>query len=223
MVTVYLVCAVVGSTILVCQLLLMVIGAGGDQDVGGHDVDVGGHDFDVGHDVDVGGHDFDAGHDIGGDHDIGGHDGDAPHHDSSWFFGILSFRAMVAAVAFFGIGGMIGQTGGLSNYGTFLSGLSLGCLAMFVVAWLLRLLHGLHSQGNVHIEMSVGMPGSVYLSVPAHREGRGKVTVRVQSRTMEYQAITKGEALSTGAPVVVVGVIGSNVVEVASALDNGEE
>lgn len=200
MVTVYLICAAAGSTVLVCQLVLMVVGIGGEHDVGGHDFDAGDHD-------------------IGGGHDVDGHD--AGHHDSSYFFKILSFRALVAAVAFFGIGGMIGHTGGMPAYTTFLCALTLGCAAMLLVAWILRLLRNLNSEGNVHIELAVGAPGSVYLSVPGHQEGRGKVTVRTQGRTVEYQAITQGETLATGTPVVVMRVIGNDTVEVVP--ESGEE
>ena len=73
--TVYLVCAVVGGTVLVCQFVMTLLGLGGDHDAGG--------DHDVAHDA---GH-HEAGHD----------------HDSSWLVGVLTFRTLVAALAFFGV------------------------------------------------------------------------------------------------------------------------
>ena len=201
MVMVYLVCAVAGSAILICQLVLMLVGVGGDHDVGGHDV--------VGHDF--GGHD--AVHTDASAHG-------APH-DASWFFKLLSFRAMVAALAFFGFGGWAADAGGLSAYSAFVSAVAAGAIATVVVAWLMRLLVGLQSEGTVRIERAVGMAGAVYLSIPARREGAGKVTVRLQNRTMEYQAMTPGEALTTGTPVVVTDVIGPGTVEVTSAVAEG--
>lgn len=198
MLTFYVVCAVMGSAILVCQLVLMLVGAGGDHDLAGHDF--GGHDF--------------------GGHDAGGHDaahGDA--HDSSWFFKLVTFRAMVAALAFFGFGGWAADAGGVSSYTAFVSAVGVGAVAMVVVAWLMRVMQSLQSEGTARIEWAVGMPGSVYLSIPGHREGAGKVTVRMRNRAVEYQAMTSGDALPTGAPVVVTDVVGPGTVEVAAAAD----
>ena len=73
--TVYMVCAAVGGTLIVCQFLVTLLGMGGHHDGGGHDG--GGHDM-VGHDG--------AGHDA------------ADHHDTehstepNWFFTLLTFR-----------------------------------------------------------------------------------------------------------------------------------
>ncbi len=213
MAMVFSVCAVIGGVIMVIQFLLTLSGLGGDHDVGGdHDFGVGGdHDFGVGGD-----HDFAA----GGDHDFaagGDHHLDAvhDHHDTAWFFGVLSFRALVAAVAFFGLGGLAAGSAGLTPYPSFLSAMVAGAAAMIVVAWLMRLLHTLGAEGNVNIEMAVGETATVYLNIPAQREGPGKVTVKVQDRTMEYQAVTsEHEVLKTGSQVRVVSVVTPDTVEV---------
>src|SRR5690348_4420159 len=77
--TVYTVCAVVGGTILVCQVLMSLLGLGGEHDFGGHDV---GHDFHVG-DSHVGDTHHGDGH--ADDHD----------HGTSRFLSLLSFRTVV--------------------------------------------------------------------------------------------------------------------------------
>ena len=46
---------------------------------------------------------------------------------------------------------------------------------------------------------------------------KGKVTLRLQNRTVEYQALTPHGALPTGSPVVVTAVLGPDTVEVAAA------
>ncbi|HEO70032.1 MAG TPA: hypothetical protein ENN80_02140 [Candidatus Hydrogenedentes bacterium] len=189
MTTVYLVCAIVGGVLLLCQLAMMLLGLAGD------------HDFDDGaHDVDAGEH--------------GAHPVDADYHDTSMFFQLLSFRSLVAAVTFFGLAGMAATEAGWPTYPVLLSAVGAGVLAMIIVAWLMRLLYSLRAEGNVHIENAVGMPGSVYLTVPSHREGAGKVTVTVQNRTMEFEAFTNEEKLPTGTSVVVTGVIAPNTLEV---------
>jgi hypothetical protein len=63
----------------------------------------------------------------------------------------------------------------------------------------------------------VGKAGAVYLRIPANRSGSGKITLNLQNRTMEYQAVTAGEAIPTGANIVVVGVVGPDTVEVELA------
>ncbi|MDQ1257963.1 MAG: hypothetical protein QG656_2571, partial [Candidatus Hydrogenedentes bacterium] len=44
--------------------------------------------------------------------------------------------------------------------------------------------------------------------------GAGKVTIEIQGRTMEYLAVTPGDALDTGVEVVVTRVVGSDKLEV---------
>jgi hypothetical protein len=57
----------------------------------------------------------------------------------------------------------------------------------------------------------------VYLRVPAAKAGTGKVHLMLQNRTVEYQAVTVGAELPTGAPIRVVGVVNSDTVEVEAA------
>ena len=87
---------------------------------------------------------------------------------------------------------------------------------MFLVAWMMRALHRLKAEGTVRIDRAVGATGTVYLTVPANRSGAGKVTLVVQERTMEYQAVTSEHSeLPTGTKVVAVAVLGPGTIEVA--------
>ena len=221
MTTVFIVCAALGSAILIIQLIMLLMGFGFDHDVGdGHAFEFSGD-----HDGSFGDHSFEA----GGDHDIGAdghfdaaHDHDVHDHGSSWFFSVLSVRSVVAALAFFGLAGLAMDAGGAPIYITLVIACGAGAVAMIIVAWLMRLMYSLNVEGNVHIEMTVGLPASVYLRVPGKRSGAGKVTVKVQDRTMEYLAMTDGGALATGSPVMVVGVIGPDTLEVAP-IEEGKE
>src|SRR5688500_17300211 len=78
MYTFFLICFLLGATLMVCQFVMGLIG-------------LGHHDTDVHHDL----------------HDVhhGGHAGDHDHH-GSWFVGVLTFRTIVAALTFFGIAGL---------------------------------------------------------------------------------------------------------------------
>lgn len=156
---------------------------------------------------------------VGADHDAGSIDdpGNLDHldHDSSGVFGVLSFRTVVAALAFFGFAGLGGQTSGWSETTTFAVALAVGGVALYAVYRLGLLLARLQSDETVDPRRSVGCTGSVYLRVPAARSGVGKVQISQQGRTMEYEAVTRGGELQVGEAIVVVGHVESDTVEVA--------
>ncbi len=217
MAPVFLVCAAVGGTILVCQLLMTVLGFAGDM----VDVEVP-DDVDGGADLDLGG-DFDAAGDVGVDADVDvdvdGDTGGVTQHDTTWLAGVLSFRTLVAAVTFFGLAGMAARGADFSGPEQVAIALGAGVAAMFGVYWLMRTIYSLKSEGTVRIGHAVGRHGTVYLRVPGRRSGTGKVQLSVQKRTMEYLAMTPGDELATGAKVRVVRVITSNTVEVEPILE----
>lgn len=188
--TVFLVCAVLGGIILLCQLVMTLAGIGGDHDVtGDHHVDFG------------------AGHHAGDDH--------SQDHGATWYFHVLSFRSICAALTFFGLAGLAAGASPAFSGMSFPIGLAAGFVAMIVVGWMMSLLSKLQAEGNVRIERAVGAQATVYLSIPPAGQGAGKVTVNVQNRTMEYRAITQHhELLDTGAPVIVVGIAGPDTLEV---------
>jgi hypothetical protein len=208
--TIYLICALSGGALLLCQLLLSLIGLGGHHDVGGHDFhDLGGHDGDVsGHDGDATGH-HDAAHDSS-------HEGVA-----AWFVSMLTFRTLVSALTFFGLAGMAGNELWGETPTTFLVALAAGAGALFMVGSLMRSLYRLRAEGTVRMDRAVGKNGTVYLPIPGQKGGLGKVMLNLQNRTVECQALTSEQGLPTGAPIVVVAVLGPDTVEVAAAHSSG--
>jgi hypothetical protein len=197
--TVFLVCALIGGTLIACQFLLSLLGFAGEHDAADH----------------------------GGDHDAGGHDGGAhdhgnTEHSSTWFFSMLTVRTVAAALAFFGLTGLAAHRAELDELPTTMLAVAAGVAAFFLVGYLMRFLHKLNVDGTVRIERAIGCRGSVYLSIPGAKAGVGKVLVNVQSRSVEYQALTAQQDLPTGMPIVVVGVVGPDTVEVAAALDSAK-
>lgn len=185
--TVYLGCAILGGTLLVCQFVMTLLGLGGDHDIS-----------------------HDAGHDHGHDH--------SHEHSSSWFVGLLTFRTIVAALAFFGVGGKFGSEYGLQPLVTLGVAAVAGFAAMYLVGEMMKWLHKLKSEGNVRIERAIGATGTVYLTIPASKSGVGKVTLSMQNRTVELHAVTNQEhELPTGTKIVAVAVVGPGTVEVAVA------
>lgn len=192
------VCAVLGGTVMLCQFVMTLLGLG--------DVD----DVDVPHDVL-----HDMPHDTG---EVASHDVAHHAHGSNWFFGIVTFRTVVAALTFFGLSGLAAESADVEpEWMPLVIGLAVGWAAMYAVHWLMQALHRLKSEGTARIEYSVGLPGEVYLRIPGGRSGAGKITLTLQNRTMEYQAMTSGDPLPTGARIVVTQVLGPDTVEVQLA------
>lgn len=175
--TTFLVCATLGGTLLLVQLIATLIGFGGDGDF---------------------------------------HDGDAPGdvHGGDWFLGVLTFKTAVAALTFFGIGGKIALNSGADEWMAIGIAVGSGAIALYLVSMLMRSLHKLKADGTARIERAIGHPATVYLRIPGERTGTGKVHMNLQNRTVEYQAVTPGVELPTGAQVKVVAVVNADTVEV---------
>ena len=194
MTAVFIVCAATGGTVLIVQFLLALVGLGGEA----LDIDV----------------DADVGHDMGGD--FHGDAGDAvdAHHGTTWLFGVLSFRTVVAALAFFGLGGLAAQSTGAAAPTTLLVAAAAGAAAMVAVYWMMRGLHELRAEGTVRLHRAVDRHGTVYLRVPGDNAGTGKIQLNLQNRTVECLAVTSGPELSTGTKVVVLRLVNPTTVEV---------
>ena len=195
----FMICAVVGGTILVCQFLLTVIG-------------LGEHGIDSGHDL---AHDFagDAGHDGGIDHAHDGHD-TAHQHSTAWLFAVISFRTLVAAVTFFGLVGLAARSMGQGTGVQLVLAVAAGVGAMYGVHWLIRMISRLGEDATMRVKHAVGQEGTVYVPIAGGRSQAGKIQLKLQNRLVEYEAVTsKPDRLATGTKVKVVGIAG-NVLEV---------
>jgi len=188
MYTFFLVCAGVGGTLILLQFLAGSLGFGGDHGDAGH-------------------------HDLAGHHDAAS----GEHGDGNWFLGLLTFRALSAAVAFFGLGGLIAGYYDMPNSAQLATATLSGFAALYLVATLMKMLYQLRADGTVRLDQAVGRTGTVYLRVPAEKTGPGKVTLNLQNRTVELEAFTAAHELPTGTPVRVVAVLGPSAVEVTHA------
>jgi membrane protein implicated in regulation of membrane protease activity len=207
----FLACAVIGGTVLVCQFVLTLVGLGTDVAIA--------DDFEVPHDVSGGDAHFD-----GGTHaaDGAGHDAHG-HHGSSWLFGIITFRTLVAASTFFGLAGLAAESAG-QNLGVqlLLAGVA-GLSAMYGVHWIVQTMGKLGEDATLKVRWAIGQEGTVYVPIPAARARPGMVQLRVKNRLVEYEALTDSpEKLATGTKVRVVGVLGTTLeVEPANVRSQG--
>jgi hypothetical protein len=227
MTVVFVICAAVGGTVLVLQFLLALVGLGGDA-VGvemphdfGHDLGGADHDFAPGELHGDVGHDGPAAADHGEAHAPLQHSAAGRvFHGSTWLFRALSLRTIVAALAFFGLAGRAAEAAHCEPFTAFLIAVAAGLGAMYAVYAMLRGMRSLRAEGTVRIQRAVGQQGNVYLRIPAQQKGAGKIQINLQNRTVEYLATTSGDAIPSGAAVVVTKIVGSDTVEVQAVEKN---
>jgi len=207
---IFAILAIPATLILFIQTILLLLGMGSDHDTAAHGGDLAGGAHDVGlhdgqlHDASL--HDGSAGswsHDLPAGHDASAHESLAPYHDTG--LRLLTVRGLVA---FFAIGGWAGIAlidVGMPPAWAGILALIIGFIALLLVAWMFRLMLGLQSNGNLDIGNAVGKTGEVYLRIPGALKGSGKITLVLQERSVEIDAMTdQPEDIGTGRQVEVI-------------------
>ena len=179
------------TLILIIQTVLSVIGAGDDGDFDGCESDLV-ENASASADVKSGKANFDA--------------------DGLRIFtmrGILAFLMVGCWVGFIGIIAEIPPVAAL------LCALASGTASLFGIAKLMQLLMSLHHDGTLKVSNAIGQVGTVYIRIPGDEKGVGKVSVTVQERFCEFDAVTEsGEELKTGEAIYVTDVRPGNVLVV---------
>lgn len=122
---------------------------------------------------------------------------------------IFTIRGLIAFFVVFGWVGVAMQGAGVSLWITIPVAAVCGFIMMVALAFLLRAVMRLRSDGNTDNRNAVGTAGKVHLTVPPSRSGEGKVHVMLQGSYVERNAVTDSEeAIPTGSEIVVVGVSG---------------
>jgi membrane protein implicated in regulation of membrane protease activity len=215
-------CIAVPSTLLLAIQTIMVLcgfGHGGEaanfSDTSGIDFDgTGVHDISGMHDV-SGMNDMPGMHDAGSAADMHGqaHNGDASSPGDVGSFRLFTLQTIVAFLCVYGwttiiMYGSVGERGMSS-----LTGVLFGVVAMVAIAKLVQQTARLAANGAYVPDNAIGVTGTVYIPIPAARQGSGKVNVIVQGSLMECDAVTDGDtALATNSNVRVVGVTGETLI-----------
>ncbi len=124
----------------------------------------------------------------------------------------VSLFTMKGLTAFFAIGGWTGMlmlsydiNAGISVAVSVAAGLA----AYFVVWGLIRLVLRLQEDGTADYASAIGREATVYVSIPAARSGRGKVTLVLQGRFTEADAVTdEEERIAVDTAVEITGMAG---------------
>ena len=187
-------CIAIPSTlILLIQTVLMFIGIGEDADGGIDDVEVG-NDIDT--DVTDG---------------VFGEDSIDDIADAAGFEGLRIFtvRGIIAFFVVFGWVGVVMDSAGAVVALTIPVATVCGFLMMVLIAFMLKWVMKLRSDGTADNRNAIGTAGKVHLTVPPSRSGEGKVHIMLQGAYVERNAVTDSqEPLVTGSEIIVVGVSG---------------
>ena len=152
--------------------------------------------------------------DIDTDVDVGGVDvAEAASGDDG--LTLFTVRGIVAMLSVGGWAGVVFVDLGLDPVLSILLAIVCGVAALFLIAYLMKAVLKLQSSGNIQLGYAIGKTGEVYIPVPPKGEGRGKISITVQDRLIEIDAISGGEeGFKTGETVRVVSVSESGLVVV---------
>ena len=159
---------------------------------------------------------FDSDSDTSFDH--GGHLGSMEHE-----FSALSARSIIAFFTFFGWTGVLAMGNQLSVWISVALATGVGLTAMFIVAYLMYKFAQLEQSGTLNFYHALDQHGEVYLPIPAHQVGKGKIHLKIDGTVREMDAITEGELLKTGAHVKVIEIMDDNTLKVESLPVDSEQ
>lgn len=140
------------------------------------------------------------------------HDGtDVGHHGTLDGLRFFTLRGIIAFLAVFGWTGVV-LTGAVNMLLALALSAAAGIAAMMLVGLAFYGILKLQSQGNLDYSDAIGLSGEAYLAIPPERSGTGKVTVTLQERLIEVDAVTDEPVrLATGTRIRVTGILGNNV------------
>jgi membrane protein implicated in regulation of membrane protease activity len=124
--------------------------------------------------------------------------------------GVLVFIAMGSWTAFL-------LVDGLDIWLALLIGVIVGVIAAYLQAIAFRATLKLESVGNIDYENAIGKTGTVYIRIPKKRSGKGKISLIIQDRLVEVDAVTEEDNdLLPKASIEVVGLLDSATLIVKS-------
>ena len=202
--------AIPATVLMLIQTVLLLIGLGssGEADVPSDTSGIG-----DGFDVDA----------DGADADFDGGSMDSLEDPSQSGLRLFTVRGVVAFFAVFGWAGLAISRGGGSNGLSITISIIAGFAALIALAFMLRGILRLQESGNIDERGAIGCSGSVYLKIPPARTGKGKITVLLQSRLVEFDAVTDdADGIPTGHEITVVDVSGRSTMVVETKLKKAE-
>ena len=154
-----------------------------------------------------------------GDIDIGEDGGPDFDGDADGGIGIFTLKGLVG---FFAIGGWVGVAcvmGGLADGWTIPVSIICGLVAFVAIGFAYKAIRKLQADGAIDNRNAIGKVAEVYLKIPAKGKGYGKLSIVLQGKLVEMDAVTdETEAIPTGKDVKVISLVGG-VCKVSSDLN----
>lgn len=127
-------------------------------------------------------------------------------------FQMLSLKNIIGFFTMFGWSGLGFLSAGLAPFLVILFSFICGFLMMLAMATLFYFMSKLAESGNMNIRNAVGRTGDVYLTIPANRQGMGKIQITVQGTLQTLDAVTDdAEVIPTSSIIEVIGVINNQI------------
>ena len=124
---------------------------------------------------------------------------------------LYTFRNLVNFFLGFGWSAILLQPSVKSTALLILVSVLVGVALVVAVMYLFKWLSSMQQSGNINVYKSaIGCQGKCYLRIPAERGGEGKVQITIQGAVREYNAVTDGDEIKTGASVKVLEAVDAN-------------
>lgn len=203
--------ALPATIILIIQAVMIILGFGGDGDMGVDVSDTSGLDAPDVNMINTDIPDIPDAADI--TDAVTTHDGGNPSDMGTMHF--FTIQGFITFLTVFGWSGIICYGSTNNIFLTVIVAFVLGALAMFGVAKLMQLSGKLAQNGTINMRNLLGAKGTVYLVIPASGEGKGKVNITTDERSLEFDAITDGkDSIGNGAEIRVTDIRTGNLLVV---------
>ncbi|MBN2521221.1 MAG: hypothetical protein JXB17_11985, partial [Bacteroidales bacterium] len=149
---------------------------------------------------------------IGGDvdgMDADGHADVSIEHDTGIEFQFITLKNLIAFFTIFGWAGIVCSGSGLGIGKTVVISTISGLIMMLIMASIVYAMGKLTDSGTLSLANAIGKIGTVYLPIPANRNGLGKVQIKVQGFQTLDAMTDHDEEIKTG-----------TIIEVSDIIDN---
>jgi len=191
-------CAAIPMTVvMVLQLILMLIGVGFDSEADGELDDI---DIDTTADTTP---------------------QEAASSENVSVFRIFTIRGIVAFFALGGWTGLAALSAGVHPFWAIQLSIFVGVCALLLAAIVIRLALRMQTSGNVNLNNAISQTADVYIRIPPARSDKGKITMLLQERFVELDAITDHDAdINPESKVKVIAITDDNCV-IVSPIESG--
>ena len=137
---------------------------------------------------------------------------------------IFTVRGIVAFFALGGWAGLAALSAGLHPIWAIQISLFVGVCAMLLAAIMIRLALRMQDSGNLNLANAISQTAEVYIRIPPSRSEKGKVTMLLQERFVELDAVTDSDVeLMPNTKVNVVALVNGDCLVVSPASEEAEQ